>query len=232
MNYEAALQSIPAPGAGCHPALLGVANLGAKAGLDPNQIVADIRSAIPSGKRRVGDREIQDAVAKALREKGEGWNGERRGSGLSRATRQDHARRQRAEKAAREQAKRTIDAIPRANPVELWERSPVRLTNDPREDAQLLLRGLFNSDERVWVGDTFEKHEPAKPGNWCERLGGRRVPTPVYHPKSANRRAGRNEIRRIVLSVRCGNSGSSVCAGGVRRLDDQRAGGTCTLAAG
>ena len=168
-SYAEALRRIPAPGAGCHPALLGVANLGAKSRLDASQIVADIRAAVPSGNRRVSDREIHDAVAKAVREHDHGWHGERYGSGLNQTSRQDFTHRQRAEKAAREQAKRTIDAIPKADPVELWERSPVRLTDGPREDAQLLLRGLFNSDERVWVGDTFEKHEPAKPGNWCER---------------------------------------------------------------
>jgi len=165
-SYTEALWRIPPPGSGCHPTLLGVANLGAKAGLEPNQIVADIRSAIPSGRRRVSNREIQDAVAKAVRECDQDRRGEYHGS---RIDRRELARRQRAEEASRERTKRIINAIPAADPADLWERSPVRLTDDPRDDAQLLLRGLFRSVERVWAGDTFEKHPPATRGEWVER---------------------------------------------------------------
>jgi hypothetical protein len=67
-KYQDALHRIPAPGAGCHSALLGVANLGAIAGLSDCQIHDDIRGAIPGGDRRVSDKEIRDAVTKARRE--------------------------------------------------------------------------------------------------------------------------------------------------------------------
>jgi hypothetical protein len=67
-KYQDALHRIPAPGAGCHGALLGVANLGAIAGLSDCQIHDDIRGAIPAGDRRVTDKEIRDAVTKARRE--------------------------------------------------------------------------------------------------------------------------------------------------------------------
>jgi len=65
MTYEEALQSIPAPGSGCHPALLGVANLGVLAGLDDDAIARDLRANIPAGTRKVSDKEIREAVAKA-----------------------------------------------------------------------------------------------------------------------------------------------------------------------
>ena len=68
MKYQEALHRIPPPGAGCHGALLGVANLGAIAGLSDGQIHDDIRGAIPAGDRRVSDKEIRDAVTKARRE--------------------------------------------------------------------------------------------------------------------------------------------------------------------
>jgi hypothetical protein len=67
-KYQDALHRIPAPGAGCHGALLGVANLGAIAGLSDCQIHDDIRGAIPAGARRVSDKEIREAVTKARRE--------------------------------------------------------------------------------------------------------------------------------------------------------------------
>ena len=64
-RYQKALAEIPAPGTGCHPALLGVANLAVMAGRSDTEALAEIRSAVPSGARIVGDREILDAIEKA-----------------------------------------------------------------------------------------------------------------------------------------------------------------------
>jgi len=47
-----------------------VANLGVKAGIDPQQICEDIRKALPVGSRKVPDQEIIDAVKKALADRG------------------------------------------------------------------------------------------------------------------------------------------------------------------
>lgn len=65
MTYEEALRTIPAPGTGCHPYLMTVANIGVLSGYDDARIVADIAAAIPPGRRKVTDREIHDAVKKA-----------------------------------------------------------------------------------------------------------------------------------------------------------------------
>lgn len=48
-RYREALATIPAPGGGCHVALLGVANLGIMAGLDDNTMLAEIRASVPAG---------------------------------------------------------------------------------------------------------------------------------------------------------------------------------------
>lgn len=64
-KYMDALSGIPAPGRGCHAALLGVANLGIMAVRDDNTILSEIRDSIPAGKRKVADREIMDAVRRA-----------------------------------------------------------------------------------------------------------------------------------------------------------------------
>jgi hypothetical protein len=56
---------IPAAGQGCHPALLGVANLGVSAGLDDAEIFKHLRSKTPPGSRIVPDEEIWQAIAKA-----------------------------------------------------------------------------------------------------------------------------------------------------------------------
>ena len=50
-KYRQALESIPAPGDGCHPYLLTVANLGVLSGKDPDQIFSDVRARIPAGRR-------------------------------------------------------------------------------------------------------------------------------------------------------------------------------------
>ena len=66
-KYRERLKSIPAPGCGqdCHPFLLGVASLGIKAGRSHDAIFADIRTAIPTGGRRVPDHEIMAAIKRA-----------------------------------------------------------------------------------------------------------------------------------------------------------------------
>lgn len=64
-KYFEALNSIPAPGAGCHPNLLSVANFGIMAGFSEREIFNHIRGSIPTGSRHVSDREICDAVNRA-----------------------------------------------------------------------------------------------------------------------------------------------------------------------
>lgn len=66
-KYKEALTTLPRPGEGCglHTRLLGVANIGVRAGIPPTQLYADIRQSIPGGGRAVPDAEIQEAVQKA-----------------------------------------------------------------------------------------------------------------------------------------------------------------------
>lgn len=65
-KYVQKLGELPPPGSGrCHPALLGVANLGVLAGRDDAAMLADIRGALPVGEREIPDKEIQDAIRKA-----------------------------------------------------------------------------------------------------------------------------------------------------------------------
>ena len=65
-RYREALASIPAPGGGgCHTALLGVASLAIMAGRSDTEALAEIKSAIPHGRRRVSDKEIADAIRRA-----------------------------------------------------------------------------------------------------------------------------------------------------------------------
>jgi hypothetical protein len=86
-RYHEALSSIPAPGSGCHPYLLRLANLGVQAGRSDTELLAEIAANIPAGTRRVDDSEIQDAIAKA--KGGTTGTGNRRRAGQTPA-RQSH----------------------------------------------------------------------------------------------------------------------------------------------
>jgi hypothetical protein len=66
-RYERVLRSLPARGGGCHPALLGAANIGAALGLGRMQVFDDLRRARPEAN--VPNREIKDAVEKAFDER-------------------------------------------------------------------------------------------------------------------------------------------------------------------
>ena len=65
-KYIDKLNSIPAPGNGCHAALLGAANLGILDGVSAEEIFYHIRGSIPAGKRKVTDKEIQEAIIRVL----------------------------------------------------------------------------------------------------------------------------------------------------------------------
>jgi hypothetical protein len=139
-RYEAALRKIPAPGGGCHPALLGCANLGVKAGLSPEQIFADIRAAIPEGKRRIYDREITDTVDKALSD----HNGK---------TFTPRPRPTPVVQDGPTVLQKIINQGQIVNEVDLREASPIRLWDEPQNDPVLLLETIFKSDDLLFIGD-------------------------------------------------------------------------------
>lgn len=65
-RYQAALAKIPAPGTGCHPKLLSAANYGLRAGRAADVLFQEIKTHVPAGKRVVADKEIHDAINKAV----------------------------------------------------------------------------------------------------------------------------------------------------------------------
>lgn len=142
-KYQNALNRIPAPGWGCHPALLSAANYGVMAGKDPEQLKDEIHQAIPDGKRRVREQEVTDAVNKAL---------------------QDHQNKhftpkprpkpiiQDGEKALQ----KIIDQGQITDDADLWEASPIRLLNEPDQDPALLLETLFEDNDLLFIGERYQ----------------------------------------------------------------------------
>ncbi len=147
-RYAEALANLPASGGGgCHAALLGVANLAAIAGVTAEQCASDLCSHV-HGARHVSDGEINAAVAKAFDEHG---NGQRRacGVGLSRST-------ARPKRDAGKMLRGILDKGDGAREAELWELSPVRLDWPEEADATRLLRILYKSTDRVFIGTRYD----------------------------------------------------------------------------
>ncbi len=141
--YNESLRSIPPPGCGCHPYLLAVADYGVLAGLSGEQIFSDVRSAIPTGTRRIPDREIQDAISKSLSDRNGGT----------------FTPRPRPEPIVRDgkaTLQKIIDQGKISDESDLWEASPIRLLEESQGDPVLLLKTLFKPAELVFIGDRHE----------------------------------------------------------------------------
>ena len=117
-RYRDAVSNLPPPGCGCHTALLSAANYGALAGIDPQQIHDDLRRSIPPGSRKILDREIQDAISKALGD----FNG---------GTFTPRPRPAPIIKDGAAALQRIIAQAKISDEVDLWEASPIRLMEAP-----------------------------------------------------------------------------------------------------
>lgn len=139
-RYRESLQALPAPGDGCHPALLSVANLGILSGKTPQKIHNDLRQFIPRGKRQILGKEISDTINKALTD----HNGT------------TYTRRVRPVPIVNEGKTALQKIIAQgkiSNDADLWEASPIRLWNETKNDQTTLLQTCFHPADKVWIGD-------------------------------------------------------------------------------
>ncbi len=156
MNFREALDRIPAPGAGCHGGIMTAANVGILQGHTPDDVYLAIRAAVPTGKRRVPDREIKDAVEKASREC---TTNERK---MTFTPPPPPPPKVDGGKLLAGLAKRSEGATIR----DLQARSPVELTGI---ESVLLLQALYRPDEFLFIGGTYDK-EVDTVENHVERL--------------------------------------------------------------
>lgn len=154
-RYIDKLHRIPPPGAGCHTSLLGMANLGALAGIPSFTVFQDIRAAIPHGRRRVGDNEIRAAVQKAFAENApiEPETGNRAHT---------HARPAPPPPPPFDGKRYLAELLRRsagATEADLWEASPCRIDWAPgADDALALLSMFYDPEETLFIGDVYGKH--------------------------------------------------------------------------
>jgi len=143
-RYQTALDSIPPPGGnGCHPALLGVANLGLYAGRCPEEVYSDISRNIPIGTRQVSDREIWDAVNRASAD-------------LRPRPSQAVPKAKPAVRAGEAVRNRIIDDGVIDDEADLWEASPIKVDWEPSDDPVRFLAGLYEPDDLVFIGQAKE----------------------------------------------------------------------------
>jgi prophage regulatory protein len=71
-QYNDNLTNPRAPGGGCHSWIMTTANLGELAGMESQKLQDDIRCSIPTGSRLTSDREINDAISRALQDHNSG----------------------------------------------------------------------------------------------------------------------------------------------------------------
>jgi hypothetical protein len=142
-RYRAKLATLPASGGGgCHPALLGVASLGVMAGMAAEDIFRDLRERA-CGTRNVSDREIQDAVDKAVQEHA---NQSYRPAGRPKSSAAAPA-------FDGEEALARIVAKGRGvTEADIHEQSPVRIDWEAREDAFHVIDVLYRPDDVLFIG--------------------------------------------------------------------------------
>lgn len=167
-RYREALETIPAPGGnGCHPALLGVANLGIMAGRDDNTMLAEIRASIPAGGRKVHDREIKEAIQRAHKDTAPMDQNNPRPRPIPPPRRtpaeQLAAALRDTEQAAALQARMVEAGGGSLDPegADVWEASPVRIEARSEQfpfsgDMLPILEHLYRPDDVLFIGSRYD----------------------------------------------------------------------------
>lgn len=193
-RYQAKLHSIPTPGTGCNPYLLGVADLGVMAGIDPQTIHDNIRQAIPHGSRRVSDKEITRAIHRALAYHDAG-------------TYTPRPRPAPAVTDGKAALRRIIDKAPFSDEVDTWEASPLRVWDPPEAHAALLLDALYMPDDLLFTGELYDTDTIRTVAEWLEyfRNGGKAGPHIIPNPLTGTlgpKKSGDGETLRGDLTVK------------------------------
>lgn len=142
-RYLNAVAGLPAPGNGYHGAILGAANLGVSVGLKSERIFSNIREHTLPGTRRIADREIIQAINKAVADRNGG----------------SFKPRQQPKPVVKDGSATLKNIIGQGNIIDddgLRECSPVPLNDEPQADSALLIENLYKPDDLVWIGDRHQ----------------------------------------------------------------------------
>lgn len=154
-RYQDNLNNPQAPGNGCHSWIMSTANLGILSQIDPQRIQTDIRRVVPAGTRAIRDKEINDAINKAMMDHSKGtFTPQPRPKPIinnSDATLQ-----------------KIIESAVITTEADLWDSSPVRLFDEPAADAVLLLENRYDGNDFLWAADRHEPGTPSTIRSVCE----------------------------------------------------------------
>ena len=157
-KYLDKLNILPTTGAGYHPAILGVANLGILAGFSDEDIFEDIREHTDERARPVPDSEIWDAIAKA------------------RADYDNKATSKPTAPAAPRIAlpytpavfkRRLIQSGLKYTEQDLLNKSTMQLGGHPFEDSLCLLDAFYAPKDYLFIGSRFHR-EPCRVSDFKE----------------------------------------------------------------
>ncbi len=147
-KYLNRLERLPPTGAGYHPSILGVANLGIHAGFLDEEIFESIREHTNERARSVPDSEIWNAIEKARGDSGS----------FSEKTRTKSAQPQiNLPYTLPVMKRRLIEAGKRHTEQDLLSSSSMKLGGHPFEDALCLLDTFYAPHEHLFIGTRFHK---------------------------------------------------------------------------
>ena len=152
-KFETGLTEIPSPGGGLHPALLGIANYGAMAGLTPGQIFVKLRQAIKPGKRHVPDQEIWAAIKRAAADYKDKLSSP---SGAS-YHQYISPKPQPIINDGRVVLEKIIMSAPFYDETDLWSSSPICIDWPPEDDAPNFLFCLYEQEDLIFIGNSKER---------------------------------------------------------------------------
>ena len=188
--YIQKLHSIPAPGKGCHTALLGVANCGIREGIPAEQILADIRQHIPNGTRHVPDGEIYAAISKAKRDY----------IPYRSSSRKPFKKSVPKPKISSEYRDHLLGKGKGTEEVDFWEASPVRLFDTPEKDTVLLLQTLYELDDYLFIGTQYDT-KVRTIAQWIDLFKKHPTPLPFICPNPVDGQL--HPTKSGALSYRC-----------------------------
>jgi hypothetical protein len=175
-RYQGALAGLPKPGYGLgfHSGSLGVATLGARAGLSPERVFEDLCQAAQGGARIEPDNQIANTVRRAFAEHANGFIPKPRPKPLVHD--------------GQAVLRKIIEKGKGATEKSILEASPIPIPDRPEHHAMLVLQTLYPPDALLFIG---QRDEPGsigqnirKAGEWCEhfRRGGRTAPFIIVNP--------------------------------------------------
>lgn len=190
--YQDELHRLQPPGSGAyHGKILGIANYAAKVDLPPDQVVEDIRRHTKPGTRQLGYMEIESAVKKAYQEAGSGFTPRPRPKPVV--------------KDGKAALQKIINQGKISDEADLWEASPLRLWEEPKDDPALLLSTLYEPTDLVLIGERHDAgilgHTIRTTTEWINHFhnGGKTAPFIIINPLSgipAKKKTGDGETYR------------------------------------